>query len=352
MPPGNPDHFLPAGPDAIIVGSGRLTLDVIVRTGAAQAEPPRNQAGGTCGNVLADLAYLGWQAYPLTDIGDDDPGQRFCHDLTRWGVRLDLIRHRVGTETPVIVHHIQQTAAGAAHSFSSRCPFCNQRLRHYEPPSLASAEERLPHLPPARVFFFDRDSQGTLLLARHYRQRSALVIYEPNYAGPEVQFDDALAVAHVLKFARDMLPDRADLHSLAGPLLVVETQGKDGLRFRFRTGAWEAMPALAVSVVRDAAGAGDWCTAGLVHLLGRRGTEGLNAATSDEVRSALRFGQALAAWNCAFEGARGGIYRVERQRMQADVRRILAGEVFDPGAHTGPATLDTAGRFCRHCGCP
>src|SRR4051794_20698222 len=120
------DPFAPTG--AVAVGTGRLTLDVIVREGA----PPRSQAGGTCGNVLANLAYLGWRAYPLTDLGDDDPGHRFRADLERWGARSDLLRHVSGEESPVIVHHIRDTEQGAVHSFSSRCPACGRRLRYYE----------------------------------------------------------------------------------------------------------------------------------------------------------------------------------------------------------------------------
>src|SRR5437016_3712952 len=113
MPPD--DAFAPPASEAVAVGTGRLTLDVIVRSG----EPTRCQGGGTCGNVMANLACLGWQAYPLTDLGDDDPGRRFCADLQRWGVRLDLIRRIPGEQTPVIVHHIRHTEQGAVHSFSS-----------------------------------------------------------------------------------------------------------------------------------------------------------------------------------------------------------------------------------------
>src|SRR5262245_37418368 len=199
------DPFTPAGPDPVAVGTGRLTLDVIVRTGGPPAKA-LSQAGGTCGNVLADLAYLGWSAHPLTDLGDDDPGRRFVHDLARWGVRLDLVRHFADQETPVIVHHIRQTDQGPSHSFSSRCPFCDRRLRYFEPVPAERVRERLPQVPAAQAFFFDRDSEGALLLARHCRQRGALVVYEPNYAGPESDLDGALAVADVLKFARDKLP--------------------------------------------------------------------------------------------------------------------------------------------------
>jgi fructokinase len=357
------DPFTPPGPDAVAVGTGRLTLDVIVRTGGGNPSPPRSQAGGTCGNVLANLAYLGWSCYPLTDLGDDDPGARFVGDLERWGVRVDLIRRLEGEQTPVIIHHIRETPppsaerpsaerTAATHSFSSRCPFCGRRLRYYEPLAAKAVLDRLPAVPPTRVCFFDRDSEGALLLARHCSGRGALVVFEPNYAGRETLFPEALASAHVLKYARDKLPHLGKQYSLDGPLLLIETLGAEGLRYLDRRGPkaeWEYLPAFAVDVVRDAGGSGDWCTAGFVHLLGQRGLQGFRAASGQDVREALRFGQALASWGCRFEGARGGVYRGDRAGFAAAVRAILAGESPVAPADEEP-TFALAGKFCPRCG--
>lgn len=307
-----------------IVGMGRMTLDVIVRDAAL----PRAQAGGTCGNVLAILAYLGWEAWPIADLGDDDPGRRFLRDLTRWGVRDDLIV-TTADPSPVILHRIE----GDRHSFEQRCPRCGGKLRYYEPMPIELVRGVMGRLSSARVFFFDRDSDGALLVARHYRERDAIVMYEPNYVGPEVELAEMLAVTDVLKYAAGKLPGLGD--RVSGPGLVIETRGEEGLRYRRAGGAWHHLPAIAVPVVRDAAGAGDWTTAGFLH--GRE--KGLAAG------EALRLGQALAAWNCAFEGARGGMYAVSRERFREDVARLLAGERFDPGAG-GEPRLDEAGAYC------
>jgi fructokinase len=155
----------------------------------------------------------------------------------------------------------------------------------------------------------------------------------------------------VLKFSRERLPHLAD-QPLAGPLLLVETHGGEGLRYldrRHGTGEWQTLPALPVEVVRDAGGSGDWTTAGLVHMVGQHGLEGFRALGDDELRQALRFGQALGAWNCAFEGARGGVYRVDGERFRSDVQRILSGEVFDPAAGSDADSQGHAGRFCPGC---
>ena len=62
----------------------------------------------------------------------------------------------------------------------------------------------------------------------------------------------------------------------------------------------------------DTCGAGDWCTAGLIAKAAIGGHNRFRRAGARAARAALRYGQALAAWNCGFEGARGGMYAVSR----------------------------------------
>jgi fructokinase len=356
MLPANP--LTPPSAQAVVVGTGRLTLDVIIHESASPAagggggEPmaARSQAGGTCGNVLANLAYLGWQAYPLADLGDDDPGQRFTNDLARWGVHLDLIRHVSGEQTPVIIHYIREIQQGRSHSFSSRCPICGQRLRYHEPVYTEAVRERLPNVPDARVFFFDRDSQGAMLLARHCAGKGALIVFEPNYAGKETLFPQALQLAHVLKYSREKLPDLEAHYSLSPPGLIIETWGAEGLRYRdqrFGTGSWQHLPAVRVDAVRDAAGSGDWCTAGFIHRLGQEGLAGFRAASTDDLRDALRFGQALAALGCCFAGARGAAYACDRAAFTNAVTVLLQGG--QPELPQGEPSFDLAGAFCPRC---
>lgn len=85
------------------------------------------------------------------------------------------------------------------------------------------------------------------------------------------------------------------------------------------------IPSSVVADVRDSAGAGDWCTAGLVHRLAQDGVSGFLAAGPDDLRDAIRFGQAMAAWNCRFEGARGGMGVADVSEFRSDVMKILAG---------------------------
>src|SRR5262249_50866662 len=141
-------------------------------------------------------------------------------------------------------------------------------------------------LPAARVFFFDRVSRGALLLARACAERGAVVVFEPSGVGDPELFREAWGLAHVVKYSHERLRDIADLDltraQRKGILLEIETLGADGLRYRSRlprarTKGWEILGAFAVGVL-DAAGSGDWCTAGVLDKLARGGLSGLNKA--------------------------------------------------------------------------
>ena len=59
--------------------------------------------------------------------------------------------------------------------------------------------------------------------------------------------------------------------------------------------SWQRLEALPAEDVKDTAGAGDWCTAGIVHKLFREGANRLGAVSDAGLREAIRYGQALAA---------------------------------------------------------
>jgi len=52
-----------------VFGSGLIALDLIVSPESSSSF--QAHAGGTCGNVLTVLAYLGWASYPVARLGDD-----------------------------------------------------------------------------------------------------------------------------------------------------------------------------------------------------------------------------------------------------------------------------------------
>jgi fructokinase len=341
----------PQPPTALtVVGTGLLALDVIIPDSPTAA--PRVHAGGTCGNVLTALAYLGWAAYPFARLGHDALAKRICRDLGDWGVKLDLLLREPDAETPVIAQHIR----GVTHSFSWRCPTCGADLPRFRSLRLSDFEALLPRLPSADVFFFDRVSPAALRLAEHYGARGALIVFEPCGAGDQRQLRAALAASHVVKFSSQRIPDPDLLTETDGPLLLIQTQGEEGLRFLGRLPCangerWSKLPAIRVAEVVDTAGSGDWCTAGLLHALPRGGPKGLLELDESRLMEAIRYGQALAAWNCGFVGARGGMYDVTCDEFQVSVRALLAGEsVPSRGRNPSSTGKPAKGRFtCPSC---
>lgn len=70
-------------------------------------------------------------------------------------------------------------------------------------------------------------------------------------------------------------------------------------------------------------GCGDWTTAGLISKVCREGIGGFKAKSTNDIVQGLQYGQLLAAWNCQFEGARGGMYRVHPANFGIEIERFF-----------------------------
>ncbi len=344
------------GPRPVIAGTGLIALDVVIPNGPHSL--PQLWAGGTCGNVLAVLAFLGWDAYPIARLRDDAASRQITQDLSRWGVKPDFLAVNPDGSTPVIVQHIHCTPGrGTTHSFSRKCPSCGTRLPWYKPVRVSDATAILPKLPALAVFFFDRTSAGAIHLAKQAANDGALVVFEPSASAEEQQLRRAMQVSHVVKYSEDRMGSLEGLGRELCVPLVIETRGDEGLRYLSRlkggSDAWEKSQALPARDVVDTAGCGDWCTAGLIASLGRGGRDAFIGTTPARLREALRFGQALAAWNCRFEGARGGMYQSDLPTFQESIRRLLAGDdsrSTSPAIRAVPSNGPTAEYSCSTCG--
>lgn len=312
----------------LVAGTGLVALDVVI----SEDRPgePRYWAGGTCGNVLVVLRYLGWQSAPIARLREGVAATELLADLRRWGVTTSFVTLSEDGSTPVIVERIGRTPGGEVfHTFSWRCPNCGARLPGYKPVLATEAEELVGRLGYPRVFFFDRLSRGAIILARAAAERGAAVVFEPSSVGNPTLFREAWELADVVKYSHERLSELpADLEGHKGPKVQIETLGGEGLRYRTRlseckTRAWQRLESVAAARVLDTAGAGDWCTAGIVHRLFPAGALALETATDASLRDAVRYGQALGAWTCGFEGARGGMYEVEKDRFNEQVAVLL-----------------------------
>jgi fructokinase len=253
------------------------------------------------------------------------------YDLRRWNVSERFIRVDLDGSTPIIVHRITKTSEGRVkHSFSWRCTTCGARYPGYKPELVTVADTITSRLKNVSVFFFDRVSSAAITLAKSAAERGALVMFEPSSIGNQILFRQAWKIAHVVKYSHERLSDFPEIDVETNQRLLIETLGDAGLRYRWRStekrsDSWVELKAISTDGVKDAAGSGDWCTAGLLSKLAVKGLAGFSKATEQQVVDAIRFGQALAAWNCQFEGARGGMYAVSKKQFQQQVSELLSG---------------------------
>src|SRR5260221_1880555 len=139
----------------IAIGTGLLALDVVDSENSG--EPVRFWAGGTCGNVLLALRFLGWNAKPVARLAADETTERLLADLKHWKVDCSWITSDEEGSTPAIVHKISTNAAGRpTHSFSWRCSGCGRRYPGYKAVLATKAEEISETVKKVDVFFFDR----------------------------------------------------------------------------------------------------------------------------------------------------------------------------------------------------
>ncbi|MDR3636004.1 MAG: PfkB family carbohydrate kinase [Isosphaeraceae bacterium] len=326
-----------------VVGSGLLALDIVISE--VSGAPTGYWAGGTCGNVLIALRYFGWESQPVARLRSGAAANRILEDLHRWGVSNRFVSTADDGSTPVIVERIIKGSGNVPrHSFSWRCPECGSQFPAFKPVLATVAEEIATMAAGAQVYFFDRATPGGIVLAKACAENGALVVFEPSSIGNQILFRQAWETAHIVKYSHERLRELPEVNVAHSPLLQIETLGEAGLRYRKvprtgRGGEWIEIGAFKVDVVRDTAGSGDWCTAGIIECCGRSGADGFANLKQDELESAIRYGQALAAWNCGFEGARGGMYAVDRETFLQQVGHILEG-----GSDLPNGTLEFRGR--------
>ena len=147
----------------VVIGTGLVALDVVIPNDLTV--DPHVCAGGTCGNVLAALAFLGWQSYPIARLGADGAAKRITTDLRQWGVNLDFVSFDEEGSTPVVVHASEgmEPASrstrfrGSARAAGQCFPGTRRYGRSMSPtsrqdfPSLKCSSSIAPHGEPCRL---------------------------------------------------------------------------------------------------------------------------------------------------------------------------------------------------------
>jgi fructokinase len=326
-----PGNFLQVkGPTSSCSGSGFITLDIVI---SERSPIPKFYAGGSCGNILTILAYLGWKSIPIARIGNDIAGDIIVRDMKSWGVDVSFIQRDETVLSPIILERIR-ISGSPRHKFEMACPFCGTDFPRRKPMLLRSLDQLRSKLPTTEVFYFDRVSPSILSMAREQRKNGALIVFEPVKFKRDAMFEDCLKVADIVKhcYAESM-----DTSSLGVDIpLEIETMSEQGLRYRTnldKNRGWTTMRAFPIGNLVDSAGAGDWCTAGIVYTLCNRRT--LLSSSRKQIETALNVGQGLAAINCHFEGARGPMYVLGKRKLGSILEQLLKGEPVDFTEMTG-----------------
>ena len=332
------------GEPSIAMGAGFIALDIVQgRTSTFTC------TGGSCGNVMAILAWLGWNAVPIGRIGEDEAGDRILVEYQKLHVDTRYIIRDKLVATPIVVQRFTESADGErSHHFSLSCPTCGTWLPRFRPVTIGQATSILESNQTPNVFYFDRVAPSSLRLAKWAKEQGAIVLFEPSSRGDEEEFLQAVNLCHVLKYSDDRLGHIGSINDLLSAHLIIETLGEKGLRMRWRN-RWSTFPSFRTRAFEDASGSGDWCSAGFLHHIVASGTRNFNLMEKADIDRAIKFGQALASVNCRFEGARGIIYNMNHQSVNRVLSSIVKKDPIFPESINVRGALDLSNFRCPVC---
>ena len=300
------------GPSTIL-GTGLVALDVILN--GAPTTPAKLCAGGSCGNILTILSFLGWNSKPIARLSNNNATKNLFKDFEQFKVDIALMTTSDDGKTPVIIHRILKDKKGnSQHKFEFKIPGTNTWLPMYKPVLANFVDKIIYKQPKCEVFYFDRVSRSSIELAKHYSENGALIVFEPSSLKDDKQTLECLQLAHIIKFSSDRISNYSELFPVANALLEIQTLGKEGLEYRLKSSddkKWKKVPSYKFEDIKDSAGAGDWCTAGIINEIGYNGLTSFDSSTENQIIDALKVGQALGGINCTFDGARGIMYNME-----------------------------------------
>jgi len=312
----------------VCVGTGLIALDIIMDENKVLFHPI---TGGSCANVLIIMSYLGWNSYPIGQLGNDDAGKLIMKDFLKQRVNTEFVYYGRRASTPVIIERLHKNKNVPFHKFEFSCPRCKAPLPHNRAISSKVTLQVISNLPKSNVFYFDRASKSALKLANVQRELGALIIFEPSIPAENHNFLEAVKVAHIVKYSDDKLNGEIPYDKIP---IEIQTLGNKGLRYRITTNknnkrVWRIVPPFPSPTFIDSAGAGDWVTAGIINTLGRDGSKGINKLRISQIEMALKYGQALAAIKCGYLGPRTIMYKTERTVLETMVRSLLEGKKID-----------------------
>ena len=329
-----------------VFGTGLIALDLVI--GPDPETPVRSWSGGTCGNVLSILAWLGWDAYPIARMNGDVASERVRADMTHWGVHLDWTTCAPTTDTPhhrpgnpawtgwpaqapvlLVVSELWQTATAFQGDYGQRGGEDQARARRCIGVLSRSPVARNPHT--CRRGIRSRRCGGVRTIRQYDRQahggsdrtRAHHQVRRRSYSRHPRRNDRRLCGT---ARSADLWGARSEVSPSARP--VVSPIGCISRPFLRRACGHLRLWRLVY--------------AGLIAKAAVGGEKGLRRAGARGVHAALRYGQALAAWNCGFEGAPGRYVLRFPRSIGSQITSLLNGR-FDGIIGTPSGSTATQG---------
>ena len=291
---------------ASVWGSGLLAVDIVLCK--EDQEAFEITAGGTCANVLSNLAHLGWNAKAKGRIGSDAAGRVLFTHLQEAGVDATEIVFDDRVATPLVIERFGLGSEEEPfHKFEWKCPRCGSAVPKFRPTPICMLNTNYKESDVPDVFFFDRPTPSNLRFAQVLKTSGAIIVFEPPRLKIEKAFQLAVGIADIVKVAAESASIYLDRWMSEGSLAIV-TNGASGLSYRANKfngiiTDWLWMPSIQLTRILDACGSGDWLTAGFLHAF--LAVNDLSEEVEGKLAAALKYGQALASLNCLLPGARG-----------------------------------------------
>ncbi len=318
-----------------IIGFGLIVLDIIFKNGNKN---PFYASGGTCSNVITNLSFLGWTSSIISRVGTDSAADILLTDLNQSCVNTNNLFRENGVKSPRIIESLIFNTKESSHKFILRCPECKTYLPRFRSPTLKQINDLLISDLETNIFFYDRISPASIALAKKFKSKGSLVIFEPNSVKMNEQLKKSLDIPHVIKFAFDENKDKEHLKQFEdeilrlkgkSPLLIIKTMGHKGICYKQKQNKkWKHQNAIKVDSILDTCGAGDWCTAGFIYALNKlsfsKGQKILDSFNDQKIISnALKVGQAIASVSLNYVGARGLSYAINKKQLFSKINKLI-----------------------------
>ncbi len=265
------------------------------------------QVGGTCGNVMCMLAWLGWKTFAVARLDDSEQGQSIKASLEDYGVDTSYVTNKPdgGTVILTITHGYDRQGnpkKGVRATTPKGGPFMN--YRPYKIPEAQTIVDELDALPD--VFFLDRLSPGYRVMAEMLREKGVLTYLEISERADDRKKASFAKSVDIIKFSDERLEEITFTEGLTDKLFI-QTLGKEGLRYNLRGQGWKNLPPVLNENVVDSEGAGDWTTSAFINALGKMGKLNFAELDDETVRVALMEAQETASKSVSYMGSKGMI---------------------------------------------